>query len=53
MVGKLELLDDLEQGRIDKRRGPEVRASAEELGQKYAGWARPQEPLVEVAAKEA
>jgi hypothetical protein len=45
MVGKLELLDDLEQGKIDKRRGPEVRRRAEERARKYEGWARPQEPL--------
>jgi hypothetical protein len=46
MVGKLELLDDLEQGRIDRRRGTDVRQRAEELAKKYEGWARPQEPLV-------
>jgi hypothetical protein len=45
MVGKLELLDDLEQGKIDKRRGPEARRRAEERARKYEGWARPQEPL--------
>ncbi|MEH2566543.1 hypothetical protein [Bradyrhizobium sp. AZCC 2289] len=44
MVGKLELLDDLEQGKIDRRRGPHVRQSAEERARKYEGWARPQEP---------
>ncbi|SDJ91684.1 hypothetical protein SAMN05216338_107318 [Bradyrhizobium sp. Rc2d] len=43
-VGKLELLDDLEQGRIDRRRGPDVRQRAEERARKYEGWARPQEP---------
>jgi hypothetical protein len=46
MVGKLELLDDLEQGKIDRRRGPHVREHAEERARKYEGWARPQEPLV-------
>jgi hypothetical protein len=45
MVGKLELLDDLEQGKIDRRRGPHVRQRAEERASKYEGWARPQEPL--------
>ncbi|NOJ40318.1 hypothetical protein [Bradyrhizobium australiense] len=45
MVGKLELLDDLEQGKIDRRRGPHVRQHAEERARKYEGWARPQEPL--------
>lgn len=44
MVGKLELLDDLEQGKINRRRGPEVRQRAEERARKYEGWARPQEP---------
>jgi hypothetical protein len=53
MVGKLELLDDLEQGKIDRRRGPDVRQRAEERAKKYEGWARPQEPLVEVPAQEA
>jgi hypothetical protein len=41
-VGKLELLDDLEQGKIDRRRGPQVRQRAEERAGKYEGWARPQ-----------
>jgi hypothetical protein len=45
MVGKLELLDDLEQGKIDRRRGPHVRQRAEERARKYEGWARPQQPL--------
>lgn len=44
-VGQFELLDDLEQGKIDRRRGPEVRLRAEERARKYEGWARPQEPL--------
>jgi hypothetical protein len=52
-VGKLELLDDLEQGKIDRRRGPLVRARAEERARKYEGWARPQEPLVKMPAQEA
>jgi hypothetical protein len=45
MVGKLELLDDLEEGKIDRRRGPHVRQRAEERARKYEGWARPQELL--------
>ncbi|QHP69816.1 hypothetical protein EI171_22470 [Bradyrhizobium sp. LCT2] len=45
LVGKFELLDDLEQGKIDRRRGPDVRNRAEERAQKYEGWARPQKPL--------
>jgi hypothetical protein len=44
-VGKLELLDDLEQGKIDRRRGPDVRKRAEERARKYEGWARPLKPL--------
>jgi hypothetical protein len=44
MVGKLELLDRLEQGKIDRRRhGPHARQRAEERARKYEGWARPQE----------
>jgi X-X-X-Leu-X-X-Gly heptad repeat protein len=49
MVGKLELLGDLEQGRIDRRRGSHVRQHAEERAKKYEGWARPQEPLAMAA----
>lgn len=50
-VGKLELLDDLEQGKIDRRRGAGVRRRAEERARKYEGWAQPQDPLnVERAA---
>jgi hypothetical protein len=45
MVGRLELLDDLEQGKIDRRRGLRVRQRAEERARKYEGWARPQQPL--------
>jgi hypothetical protein len=48
MVGRLELLDDLEQGRIDRRRGPHVRQRAEERAKKYESWARPQQPLLKV-----
>jgi hypothetical protein len=46
MVGKLELLDDLEQGKIDRRRGPHVRQRAEKRAKKYESWARPQQPLM-------
>jgi hypothetical protein len=35
----------LEQGRIDKRRGPQMRRRAEERARKYEGWAKPLEPL--------
>jgi hypothetical protein len=52
-VSKSRLLDDLEQGRIDRRRGPLVRARAEERAKKYRAWARPQEPLLEMPAQEA
>jgi hypothetical protein len=48
------LLDDLEQGTLDRRRrGREVRLRAEERARKYQGWARPQEPLVEIPAQKA
>ena len=46
-VSKARLLDDLEQGKIDRRRGHDVRRRAEERAKKYEGWARPQKPLVE------
>jgi hypothetical protein len=45
-VGKARLLDDLEQGKIDRRRGLHVRQRAEERARKYESWARPQLPLV-------
>ncbi|MCK1495039.1 hypothetical protein IVB14_32705 [Bradyrhizobium sp. 180] len=46
------MLDDLEEGTLDRRRrGPGERARAEERA-KYEDWARPQEPLVEVPALE-
>ena len=45
LVGKARLLDDLEQGKIDRRRGPHVRQRAEERAKKYESWARPQQPL--------
>lgn len=50
MVGKMELLDDLEHGKIDRRGGADVRQRAEERARKYEGWARPQEPLKKRAA---
>ena len=44
-----KLLDDLEQGILDRdRRGTDERRRTEERAKKYEGWARPQEPLVEV-----
>ncbi|MCK1544527.1 hypothetical protein IVA87_32000 [Bradyrhizobium sp. 147] len=47
------MLDDLEEGTLDRRRrGPGERARAEERAKKYEDWARPQEPLVEVPALE-
>ncbi len=45
MVGKLELLDDVERGKIDRSRGPQVRQGVEERARIYEGWARPQQPL--------
>ena len=45
MVGKLELLDDLERGKIDRCRGPQVRRRVEERARKYESWARPRQPL--------
>jgi hypothetical protein len=44
-VGRTRLLDDLEQGKIDRRRGREVRLRAEERAKKYERWAQPQAPL--------
>ncbi|MGV7216424.1 hypothetical protein [Bradyrhizobium sp. UFLA05-112] len=53
-VSKARLLDDFERGRINnKRRGPHERRLAEDRAKKYEGWARTQEPLVEVPAQEA
>jgi hypothetical protein len=53
-VSKARLLDDLEQGKIDRRRGPDVRRRAEECAKKYEGWARSQKPLLQaVPAQEA
>jgi hypothetical protein len=54
LVSVPRLLDDLEQGTLDRRRcGPAERARAEARARKYEGWARPQEPLVEMPAQEA
>jgi hypothetical protein len=49
-VGKARLLDDLEQGKIDRRRGPHVRQRAEERAKKYESWARPQQPLIVITS---
>jgi hypothetical protein len=47
LVSVPRLLEDLEQGTLDRRRrGVDVRLRAEERTKKYEGWARPQEPLV-------
>jgi hypothetical protein len=47
LVSVPRLLDDLEQGRLDRRRrGSAERARAEARARKYEGWARPQELLV-------
>ncbi|MGY4496960.1 hypothetical protein ACVWYH_000887 [Bradyrhizobium sp. GM24.11] len=54
LVGKARLLDIIERGKLDGRRGPEARRRAEERAKKYEAWARPQEPLVkEVPVREA
>jgi hypothetical protein len=44
-VGRERLLDDIEQGKIDRRRGRDARLWAEQRAKKYEGWARPQAPL--------
>lgn len=41
-VGRERLLDDIEQGKIDRRRGREARLRAEQRAKKYESWARPQ-----------
>jgi len=49
LVSVARLLDDLEQGILDRRRrGRDARLRAEERAAKFEGWARPQEPLVPV-----
>jgi hypothetical protein len=45
LVGKVRLLDDIENGKLDSRRGIDARRRAEERARKYEGWARPQVPL--------
>lgn len=45
LVGRERLLDDLERGRLDERRGRDVRRRAEERARKFEGWARPQAAL--------
>jgi hypothetical protein len=45
LVGKGRLLDDIENGKLDSRRGIDARRRAEERARKYEGWARPQGPL--------
>ncbi|MFG3595528.1 hypothetical protein [Bradyrhizobium sp. RDI18] len=43
-VGRERLLDDIEQGKIDRRRGSEARLRAEQRAKKYESWAHPQAP---------
>jgi hypothetical protein len=50
LVGKARLLDDIEKGKLDSRRGIDARRRAEERARKYEGWARPQGPLKRAAA---
>jgi hypothetical protein len=45
LVGKTRLLDEIDAGRIG-RRDPDARRRAEERAERYAGWARPQQPIV-------
>ena len=45
LVGKGRLLDDIENGKLDSRRGIDARRRADERARKYEGWARPQGPL--------
>jgi hypothetical protein len=52
LVSVPRLLDDLKKGTLDRRRR-DARLRAEDRAKKYQGWARPQEPLVEVPALEA
>jgi hypothetical protein len=49
LVGKGRLLDDIENGKLDSRRGIDARRRAEERTRKYVGWARPQGPLKRAA----
>jgi hypothetical protein len=48
LVGKTRLFDIIERGKLDGRRGRQVRLRAEERAGKYKTWARPQEALVTV-----
>src|ERR1700738_4335634 len=50
LVGKARLLDDIEIGKLDGRRGVDARRRAEERARKYEGWARPQGPLKRAAS---
>jgi hypothetical protein len=50
LVGKGRLLDDIENGKLDSRRGIDARRRADERARKYEGWARPQGPLKRAAA---
>ena len=49
LVGKARLLDDIENGKLDSRRGMDARRRADERARKYEGWARPQGPLKRAA----
>lgn len=54
LVSVPRLLHDLELGTLDRRRrGRDVRLRAEERAKQFEGWARTQEPLVEVPPQEA
>jgi hypothetical protein len=53
LVGKARLLDIIERGKLDWRRGKDARLRAEERAKKHEAWARPQKPLVELPAQEA
>ncbi len=45
LVGKARLLNMVEQGKLDGRRGKHARLIAEDRAKKYESWARPQQPL--------
>ena len=45
LVGKTRLLDEIGMGRLG-RRDPDARRRADQRAERYAGWARPQTPLV-------
>jgi hypothetical protein len=44
-VGRERLLDGIEHGKFDRRRGREARLRAEQRARKYESWAWPQAPL--------